>query len=327
MKKLRLCIGIPTYNGGQYLSETLASVFRQSYHYFSIVISDDCSTDNTIKIAQKFPGKKMRVYRNKENVGCSKNFQILKRYIRGDILFLLCQDDILLPGALERTVQAFQDKYVGAVTRPYYWFDRDLSVPVRVVLPMNKTNDESLFLLRAKKEKIIKVIESSGQASGLAFRIKDLKIDFHPEIFVTHVDPFLDIARRCKIVFLNDMTVAVRIASSQSRGVSGVYDRSPTKSWMDMFDRLFHGKKYMRVSIIGKEYMAQHFVGLIQIKNYSSTRNLIREMYYLLLYRRKNVLNPKFWFYAILALITPRFLLRTLTDQYKNVILSRLVKL
>lgn len=50
MNKLFLCILIPTYNGGKVIAETLRTLFSQSYTNYEVIISDDCSSDNTLAV-------------------------------------------------------------------------------------------------------------------------------------------------------------------------------------------------------------------------------------------------------------------------------------
>ena len=47
----------PTYNCGKYISEAIKSVINQTYKNWEMIIIDDCSTDNTKKVASKFTDK------------------------------------------------------------------------------------------------------------------------------------------------------------------------------------------------------------------------------------------------------------------------------
>ena len=66
----------------------------------------------------------------------------MKKLVKGDIIFLMGQDDILAKNALSKTYNAFLlDEDIGVVTRPYYWFNKDVRKPVRVVTPYNENKD------------------------------------------------------------------------------------------------------------------------------------------------------------------------------------------
>ena len=51
-KLVSICL--PTYNGARYLEETLYSICAQTYQNFEVIISDDASIDNTIKLIEEF---------------------------------------------------------------------------------------------------------------------------------------------------------------------------------------------------------------------------------------------------------------------------------
>ena len=72
----RVSIGLPVYNGEEFLEETLGSLLSQTIADFELVISDNASTDNTQNICLAYAAKddRIRYYRNKHNIGCYGNF-------------------------------------------------------------------------------------------------------------------------------------------------------------------------------------------------------------------------------------------------------------
>ncbi len=309
---------MPTYNGSLWISETIESILKQNFKDWRMLIGDDHSTDDTVKIISAFRDQRICIYQNKKNLGYGRNLQHLTKKAGGEILFLMGQDDILLPGALERTVKAFADETIGAVTRPYYWFDNNYKMPVRRVLSFDAKHDRKISVLDGKKE-TQKIFESLGQLSGLAYRRKYLNTGFHEEIFPSHIYPFAAITKKHKIMFLKDYTVAVRVVSSQTRSNPRVYDVSPTISWVKMFNTVYPEKKFAPVRQWGIDQIATHFVGLVQIKNYSTYENLLREIIILIRLHPANLINPKFWFYSLGTLIIPRRLLAFLVDKLKKI--------
>lgn len=69
-------IGIPAYNEGRYLSETIQTALNQTYKHIRVLVSDNGSTDDTYQIASKFSEKDNRVsvYRQEKNIGVIENF-------------------------------------------------------------------------------------------------------------------------------------------------------------------------------------------------------------------------------------------------------------
>ena len=78
-EELKFTIGIPTYNGASLIKETLKSILSQGFQNFEIIISDDCSKDNTIEVIKKFKDKRIKTHRNEKNLGYGKNLQVLRK--------------------------------------------------------------------------------------------------------------------------------------------------------------------------------------------------------------------------------------------------------
>ena len=317
---------MPVYNNASLIGETIKSILSQSFQDFEIIISDDCSTDDTIEVIKKFKDKRIKIYRNKKNLGYGKNLQVLRKLIKGDILFLMGQDDILLKNALLKTYQAFLlGEEIGAVTRPYYWFDEDVRKPIRAVTAYDEKKDRVISIFDGERE-VQKIFESVGQLSGLAYRVKYMDTDFHQDIFPAHIYPFASITKKYKIVFLKDYTIAVRISVSMSRTSTRTYHVSPTKSWLKMLNTVYQGDKYQEVKKTAVNQVAANFIGLVQIKNYGTFQYLIREIFIMLRLHPLSILNLKFWFFSLGTIFIPRRILIWLVDNYKNKILSKRLK-
>jgi len=325
--KPRVSIAIPTYNGEEWIGQTLKSILHQSFRDFEIVVSDDGSQDNTLDVIKKFKDKRIRIVQNPKNLGYGKNLQALSKLVKGEILFLMGQDDILAKDALLKIHQCFAaSKTIGAVARPYFWFDRDINKPIRAKNQLNPRKDE-LVRINHPFWKVIEVLKTIDQLSGLAFRRKFLDEPFHQDIFVSHVYPFLSIFKKHPVVFLKDYTVGVRIRSSQTRHLSSVYQKSPVKSWIEMFNHVLYEKKFEKLKkACIKNFAAKNYIGLVQIKNYAKYTCLLREIFFLLYYRWENIFSLSFWFFSLGCLIIPARLLIPLVDWYKNEINSRRLK-
>ncbi|MBI3955616.1 glycosyltransferase [Candidatus Gottesmanbacteria bacterium] len=322
--KFSICM--PTYNGAEYVGEALESILSQSYRNFEIIVSDDCSTDDTLKRVNSFKDKRIRVYRTPRNLGYGDNLKTLKSKIYGDIMFMMAQDDLLTPDALQKEAQAYQqDDDIGAVIRPYYQFDSDPRIPVRHAGPPDVKNDLVVSIFDDKKI-IEKIIEASGLLSAISYRVKYMDKDFHEDVFPAHAYPFFSIFKKHKIVLLHDYIVAVRIFSSQARFKSSIYEPSPVETWVKMFNTVLKEKQYNQVKENCIDYAARNHVGLVQIRNYSTYKNLLKEILVLLKYRWINILNPRFLAYCIICLLTPRVLLIKVVDEYKNKVLSKVIK-
>lgn len=94
----RVSVAMATYNGATYIERQLHSIIAQSRLPDEVVISDDCSTDNTVGLVQRFIGEynlvNWRLIVNNENIGFVGNFRRALRNIDADIVFLCDQDDL-----------------------------------------------------------------------------------------------------------------------------------------------------------------------------------------------------------------------------------------
>jgi glycosyltransferase involved in cell wall biosynthesis len=323
INKLKVSICIPIYNGSQTLKKTLLSLFKQKVNFeYEIIFGDDNppglihEINITKRIIDSF-NKKVIYYKNSKNIGSALNIRKLSQTARNDIIFFLCQDDILSKDALQKTYDAFLlDNKVGVVTRPYFWFINKINKPIRAVTPYD-VNHTSILSLTNNKRAFVKIFESIGQLSGLAFKKKTIDIPFGNECFTGHIYPFASILKKYKCVYLKNYTVAVKLADSQSRNVSSIYDISPVASWINMFNNVYSENKYHQFKEWGIEQATTNFVGLVQIKNYAKKGLFKREIGILLRSRWKNIFEPKFWFYSALCYILPKKWLILLSDKYK----------
>lgn len=97
MNKYQLSIAMCTYNGENYLQEQLESIAGQTRLPDELVVCDDCSRDNTVKIIKKFANTvpfPVHIFVNDINLGSTKNFEKAISLCKGDIIALSDQDDV-----------------------------------------------------------------------------------------------------------------------------------------------------------------------------------------------------------------------------------------
>lgn len=103
-----ISIIIPIFNEEKYLDRCLHSVINQTYSNIEIIIIDDCSTDASRYIYQKFIDNepRARVYRNDENIGLLKSrYKGIDR-AKGEYIIFIDGDDWIEPEAVERLNEA-----------------------------------------------------------------------------------------------------------------------------------------------------------------------------------------------------------------------------
>ncbi len=104
-------IVVITYNSEQWITDTLNSIYYQSYHNIELVISDDSSKDRTVDICDEWLNKNghrfssYRILKAASNTGISANFNRGVFSATGDYIKILAGDDILL----EHSINAYVD--------------------------------------------------------------------------------------------------------------------------------------------------------------------------------------------------------------------------
>ena len=104
MKKVDILLA--TYNGEKYLKEQIDSILNQSFDDFRLIISDDCSTDNTKNILEEYKKKDSRIelYFSNENKGIAQNFEFLLSKVKSDYFMFSDQDDIWKKEKIEKSI-------------------------------------------------------------------------------------------------------------------------------------------------------------------------------------------------------------------------------
>lgn len=103
----RVSIGLPVFNGQNYLSRAIESLLSQSFSDFELIISDNASTDRTQEICECFAerDKRIKYLRQGENVGAIRNFNLLVETARGNYFKWAAHDDVCEPSYLQRCVE------------------------------------------------------------------------------------------------------------------------------------------------------------------------------------------------------------------------------
>ncbi|OKL39321.1 glycosyltransferase [Pontibacter flavimaris] len=98
------------YNHERFLREALDSVLAQTYPSLEILIVDDCSTDNSVRIIREYvrAHPQIRFISTGKNLGNTKAFNIGWRASQGQFILDFATDDVLLPGRVAQQVQQFQ---------------------------------------------------------------------------------------------------------------------------------------------------------------------------------------------------------------------------
>jgi len=107
----QLSIGLPVYNGADYLEQSLESLLGQSFGDFEAIISDNASTDGTESICRDFAAgdSRIRYVRQRQNMGAAWNFNSVVKMASAPYFKWVSHDDVMLPRFLEVCMDAFSN--------------------------------------------------------------------------------------------------------------------------------------------------------------------------------------------------------------------------
>jgi len=100
-------ICIPTYNGGRWIAECIASALNQTYEPLEILIVDDGSTDNTVETVRAAEDPRVRLVVNSSNRGLVGNWNQCVRLAQGRFIKFLFQDDAFYPPCIGAMMRMF----------------------------------------------------------------------------------------------------------------------------------------------------------------------------------------------------------------------------
>jgi glycosyltransferase involved in cell wall biosynthesis len=97
---------IPTYNQrADFLTECLRSAINQTYKNIEIIVSDNHSGEETVRILNEFPKDKIRIIKPPQHVDIIDNFNIAGDAAAGEYITFLSSDDVLSPECISKVVQ------------------------------------------------------------------------------------------------------------------------------------------------------------------------------------------------------------------------------
>jgi glycosyltransferase involved in cell wall biosynthesis len=120
MSSPTVSIGMPVYNGANYIRGSVQSILAQDYEDFELIISDNASTDETEPICRELAATDARVryYRNGVNVGAAGNYNKTFKLARGKFFKWAAHDDECHPTMLRCCVSVLE-KAPDSVTMVY----------------------------------------------------------------------------------------------------------------------------------------------------------------------------------------------------------------
>ena len=240
MSKL-MSIGIPAYNNGAYIGETIESILAQTYKNIELVIVDDNSSDNTYQVLQQYAekDKRVKIYKNETNLGMAGNWNRCLELCTGEFMKLVCADDLLAPNMIEYEMKIFR-KYPEVVL---------VGSDTRLVDLQGKYKG---WYRRYKHSGIIdgKIVVRKGffsqdyfgapQANAFRRSAYEKVGGFSPEFhYIVDYDFFVEIAKLGKIYIIHEPLNYFRVRGDSNTGQVMGEDKQKTQIYVDEHYRLY----------------------------------------------------------------------------------------
>lgn len=249
-------ICIPTYNGAQFIAETMDSAIAQTYTNLEIIVSDDASMDETLAIIESYINKTnipIHIHKHQPN-GIGANWNHCIKKANGTYIKFLFQDDVLLLDCIETMVGTLEgddtialvaskrdfiieDSYLNEETKAWVEKYGDLQSTINFQKYNGKQIlDKQLF---KHKEYFNSPRNKVGEPSTVLFR-KDLvnSIGYYREDLkqVLDYEFYNRILKHQSIVILQDKLVKFRLHSQQATVINKNNDQ---KDYV-IYDRLMY---------------------------------------------------------------------------------------
>lgn len=106
----KISIGLPVFNGENYIEQAIRSILAQTYSDFELIIADNASQDRTEEICLSYSDKdpRIRYYRNDSNIGAARNFNKTVELAKGEFFKWAAHDDMLAPEYLEKCLEVLE---------------------------------------------------------------------------------------------------------------------------------------------------------------------------------------------------------------------------
>lgn len=228
----KIIILLSTYNGELYLKEQLNSIFSQDYKNFELLVRDDGSSDNTIKILNEYCKRhsNMSYY-----CGCNKKparsfLDLMKMAPKADYYAFADQDDIWLPNKISSAIFLLKKNHADFYHSNFQMVDENLQEIPTIKKYDVQTIEQSAVLLTA-----------TGCTFVFSSKLRDLAISYKPHFLIMHDTWLFKIALSCGLSIVFDHVPHI-LYRQHSSNVLGGLKMSFIAKWRGRFKDFFRPK-------------------------------------------------------------------------------------
>jgi len=150
---------IPQKDRAEYIIHTLKTCMIQDYPNFEIIVSDDCSADNSVEVINQLVKKdnRIKLFAHNKHLGMRDNFEFALSKVRPGYVLALGGDDGLVPGCISRMFEILSSTKRELLT----WTPAGFSYP-------DKIGGKNIFYFKRKNNFGVKFIKSESFLNDIA---------------------------------------------------------------------------------------------------------------------------------------------------------------
>lgn len=234
-----VCICIPTYNAAGTIRETLGSMLAQTYSNLVVHVSDNASTDETLKIIESMADARVHIHRHEKNIGGEGNFTRCIQLATGKYTALFHADDIYAADMVAKQV-AFLESHpdAGAVFTEADMIDESgnkigvIAFPDELKSLGSQINFENIFKSVVRYSNFF-ICPSAMLRTDIY--LNEIKV-WRGDLFNTgaDLDVWLRVARRHNTGILPERLMRYRISTTQ--GLQGLRERTTRGDFFKVID-------------------------------------------------------------------------------------------
>ena len=136
-KEPLISIITPLYNSEKYIGETIESVLNQTYKNWEMLIVDDCSKDDGVKVANEYVmrDKRIKLFENEKNEGVSLTRNKAIELANGKYIAFLDSDDLWKKEKLEKQISFMEENNIEVSYTGYEKMNEDGSLRGEIKVP------------------------------------------------------------------------------------------------------------------------------------------------------------------------------------------------
>ena len=298
-----------TYNSDKYIVETLDSIRLQTYENIELIISDDCSTDNTLEIAAKWIDKNRErftetiIINSEINTGVTENCNRALQKAKGKYLKFIAGDDLLKSNCIKNNIDFITKSNDVILYSKFELIDKNSNRITKLAKKESLANLYSeKFCELTVKEQFKHLIFASYVNATTDFIQTDFLRNlggFDSDFSIEDYPLLLKISGNgYKIKFMPIVTVSYRIhdESISNKDKEGVFNRK----YLKVYPKIIH--KY-----VGKQYFIRHPLIYLHYLLSHTAKNLTvlsgNRMYFYRCYKLFFLLSPYYLYKKLYSII------------------------